>query len=290
MRDRNLRLVMIASLAFSLTLWTGGPAFAADGDGTAAVTQQPTEALSPEDLDAALADLQSQGLSEEEARQVLGEATKQVMAGETSREFAAAGGASPEQTGPMPAGGYPGQTTAGGTGEVPIGDPRGQELMGQVNALEQEMQQKGATPEQIHEAIESQFGEKFREMTSEQGFAGREGGGYPEGGSTEQLRELYQEGRPVGEALEHHQGTESYGRDSQEGIQREMTDRPAYEAPTMERSFEMERSYEAPTTERSFEVEHSYEAPEVEHSYEAPTTEHSYEHETTQGDGSGMQY
>jgi len=89
-------------------------------------------------------------------------------------------------------------------------------LMEKVNTLEGDLQRQGYTPEQIHQEIEARMGGHLREAATERGIL-------PAGERDDaRLRELYEHGRPVGEALEHHGGgtnssRSETGRDALEG-------------------------------------------------------------------------
>ena len=83
--------------------------------------------------------------------------------------------------------------------------PQEQTLMNEVNTFEQNLAQKGLTPDQIHNEIETQFGERFRsESFDPAAFQPGERDDF-------RLQELYNQGRPVEGALEQRGGFEHGG-------------------------------------------------------------------------------
>lgn len=229
---RNLRLWVIAAGVLSLALWTGGSAFAADGDAVAAEA-----APDPATFEATL-----QGLTLEE-QEAMRQAYSEVSAGQISgaREVTGPEG---RQTNPALGApeGYLGGTVGGEGyvgGHVPTAEE--QKMMQEADARRKELETQGLNPDAIDKRIRDEFEQKYgwerstmEDMPIPPWDSVQEGGTYGEGKghSYDKLKELYQEGRPVGEAIQPEM-TERYG--SEHG----------YDAPTVEH-------FGSESTERSF--------------------------------------
>lgn len=191
-------------LVVSLAIWTG-VANAAQGD-------EGKDALDPAALDSAVADLQREhGLSQVEARELLQGAAKDVLE-KPQLDL--------------------------DTKDSPLTEQE-QGLMGQVNAMEQDLRQKGLSDSQIHQEIETKMGDKLREA-------------FPRGESDSRLKELSERGVPGMErasGLEQRGGSEQGGAAERGSMERHQAETPSRETTREAPSRESHDARETPSRE-----------------------------------------
>lgn len=174
---RAHHLILVGGLVAGLIGTTGNRVVAAKEEGGA-------------DLEKAIEQLQAEnpGVSKEDAEQVLRLAEKDLQ-GPVARELPGGKG---EQAGGI----------VQGLGGREI-TPEGQTLMKEANELGQALHDKGYTPEQIHEEIEKQFGDRFREGAERMEREMKEHGFTPE--REKEMRDLMEKEHPTMEAPERQQ-------------------------------------------------------------------------------------
>lgn len=196
------------------------------------------------DLETVIEQLQADnpGLSKDEAMELAGLASSEV-----SREVLTPGvGAGENREGIIlhsPT--HPGIPEVG-TGPQPEMTPEEQALAEKVGARAEQLKGEGLSEREIDTLLKSEFEKEFSQHTWEAGER-----------DDSRLRELYQEGRPVGEALQQHERGEFGGeRPTQEQIERyrelggHEIDRPAVERGTFEREQVTHEPVERPTAEQ----------------------------------------
>lgn len=204
---RISHFMVIASVFALVGLpWT----FAEAAEEGAAVAAEEPIAPPEEDLNALLED---PNLTSEE-REALTLATQEFQGGwATDPRGAAAEGPDFGNLG-APEIGLGGLSGTASTGTLTA---REQALMSEVTTLEKNLAQKGLSPEQIHNEIETQMGDRLRREGVEQGVF------QPGERDDFRLRELYNQGRPVEGAFEQRSGFEHSG-PAAAGLERGMSE------------------------------------------------------------------
>jgi len=249
---------------------SAGVALAADEDTTAAADA----ALDPASFAAAVSELQAQGLTKAEAKDLVQQAAGDVTGGlSTARKATEAAGQDPR--GLAIAAGQTGL----GLGAPDLGGhvPTAQEqaaMMKEADELRVQLEKQGFTGRDLDRKVGEEMAEKYKEKSGrEGGFHGKGDDNKGEGGRSRNTSEMEKKANELREQLEK-QGVTGGDLDREVGERmmkefKEKSGEKEYSTrESMREGPSHEMTREMPTIERS-----SYEAPTVERSYEAPTME-----------------
>lgn len=243
-------------LAVGISLFSAPWIYAAEGE-----EDQLEAAATPEgqpDYQALAAELSAQGYSQDEVADVLEQAYGEVAAG--AAVDGSEGGQALAEGAPLEGALYGGPTaggtTAGGT-QANL-TPQEQALMETVGSQVKELAGQGLTEQQVHEAIEAQFGDQLREAAESRGIEygqehssgglerAAEQGGYgheqgEQGGYGREQQERGEHGGYVREQSERGSSEREHGGDEREQAERGSVEREQPEQPEQAERSSVER-------------------------------------------------